>query len=403
MLILALNGVVMITLLSIIWNGNSVEKTFDAAKSLVAKIPSSLAKERDLSAFVATHEAIMDGLVPPRLSINFLEQNGYGNRMYSVITSFVIAVLSERALIVKWENIRPYIREPFKMSFHTFDGPNEFNIDFKPDEVILFPKCDGNWEIKKNLKELIKTRLPPMKAQRVAYVEIEGQFMWICSNPAFYEKLYEFGLVSRPTIDKASGLLNSTTAKNGEKIDAVLRVGFEVGSTFMNKYWTPYENVTSQVNYYYDKFFKDYYVIGLQIRVQFLEGVDFIKVFTDCAFKVEEKMSDDSKRVKWFVTSDSQQVINILRSGYPDKIIQVNGTIGHIDLDDKFFMKTLVDSELLARCQEIIMTGASTFGWLSTMKALHMPLFVEGTPNQTECRRATLEKPPTRLRFSAFK
>ncbi len=42
---------------------------------------------------------------------------GYGNQLYSIVTSFVIAMLSERRLKIKWDEIRPYIEEPFENTF----------------------------------------------------------------------------------------------------------------------------------------------------------------------------------------------------------------------------------------------------------------------------------------------
>ena len=408
-LIVALHGLVVITLLMIILNSSVMQK--QSRQSLTPRYlrltPGSAYGEtynhRSLEAFNNRQRHIMDGQMPLSVSINGVIMNGYGNRMYSVLTSFVIAILTDRALVINWPSIYPFVKEPFYKAFAHFDAStSQFSAAYKPGELFNLSWSHNNWKIKKKLSTLIATQVPVDK-RRILYFHIEAEFFSMCSNPMYFEKLFMYGLVERQTIEAASAILADNNADESAKVEKVLRVGFEVGGNLLRNYWLYQDNVTSLVKHYYDTHFHGSYVIGMQIRTEFLTDTDFVQVFGDCALGIEEKLADDAPNVKWFVTSDGQWAIDLIEKRFPNKLIHVNGSIGHIHSNDPAIPKTLLDNELLALCDEMIMTGASSYGWLAAMKAQRLPLFVRGSPNQTQCFRSTLNSPPTRLdQFACF-
>ena len=414
-------GLVVFTIAAIVLNGTLIHNTYrcafktgvdveeramEEALDLSQITSSKVQSERNLNAYEAIQQEIFAGKRPLKLSINGVWKNGYANRMYSLITSFVIGVLSESALLIKWKKIEAFYQPPFNMTFHDFAGQaSEFNVDYKLDEVHNFTWSANSWRIKKTLDGLVSTEIPRDK-KRIYYFHIEAEFFAICSNPAYYEQLYASGLVERHTIDDAYSVLRNESLKADEatKVDTVLRVGFQVGGNVLRHYWRPTETLASKIDYYYERFFKGFYVIGIQVRVQFLQGAaEFLSIFTECALNVEKYTAAAQGRpVRWFVTSDQQSVIDQLLAKYPDKIVQTNGTIGHIYVSDVGLEKTLLDSELLALADEMITTGASSYGFLAAMKAGRLPLFVQGAFNVTKCQRATLYAPPTTLEFACF-
>ncbi len=71
-------------------------------------------KEIDpLSQFRVIHQEILDGKRPLKVSINGYTCCGYANRLYSMLSSLTIALLTDSAFIVRWNHIKLYIREPF--------------------------------------------------------------------------------------------------------------------------------------------------------------------------------------------------------------------------------------------------------------------------------------------------
>ncbi len=85
-----------------------------------------------------------------------------------------------------------------------------------------------------------------------------------------------------------------------------------------------------------------------------------LQIFLDCAKDIE--LDAGSSSVKWFVTTDSQVLLDKLYAEYGDKIIRVNGTIGHVYESyhlgiERVYEKTILDNELLSLCNEIVITG----------------------------------------------
>ena len=73
-------------------------------------------------------------------------------------------------------------------------------------------------------------------------------------------------------------------------------------------------------------------------------------------------------------------------SQYRDKSIVTNETIGHVDRDVNAYPRTIIDIELLSRCDQLIMTGGSTFGFIAAMKSQRTPYYVNGRANMSACQ-----------------
>jgi hypothetical protein len=52
---------------------------------------------------------------------------GYCNKLYSLISSLFISILTKSAIVIRWNYIDKYIEEPLYLSFFKFNGDNEFN------------------------------------------------------------------------------------------------------------------------------------------------------------------------------------------------------------------------------------------------------------------------------------
>ncbi len=61
----------------------------------------------------------------------------------------------------------------------------------------------------------------------------------------------------------------------------------------------------------------------------------------------------------------------------------------------------LVENELLAKCDEKIVSGGSTFGYVAVFKSGRMPYVVNGKINMTQCVKANLTHPGYRSDFGA--
>ncbi len=85
-------------------------------------------------------------------------------------------------------------------------------------------------------------------------------------------------------------------------------------------------------------------------------------------------------------------------------MIAGNGTLGHIVNNPDAYFRTILDVELLSRCDELIISGGSTFGFVAAMKRKKDPYFVNGNKNMSECLRHELAKPSvTNLNYAVFR
>jgi hypothetical protein len=66
-----------------------------------------------LSRFKRIHEEILTRKRDLKVSINGLANCGYANKLYSMLSSLVIALLTDSAFIVRWNHISLFIDEPF--------------------------------------------------------------------------------------------------------------------------------------------------------------------------------------------------------------------------------------------------------------------------------------------------
>jgi hypothetical protein len=100
-----------------------------------------------------------------------------------------------------------------------------------------------------------------------------------------------------------------------------------------------------------------------------------------------------NKSVKWFVTSDEEDKLSRLIANYSGKIFTSNGTIAHFVSSTKGYLRTLLDIELMSRADEIIITGGSTYGFMSSLKSGKYPLFVNGRVKAKKCERFSFSNP----------
>ncbi len=81
-------------------------------------------------------------------------------------------------------------------------------------------------------------------------------------------------------------------------------------------------------------------------------------------------MKSKYKGVKWYISSDSSDVLNKLVKEFPNKIIIGNGLMGHVEEDPNAYERAILDVELMSRCNELVVTGGTTFGKLKIDESL---------------------------------
>jgi hypothetical protein len=196
----------------------------------------------------------------------------------------------------------------------------------------------------------------------------------------------------------------------GKNQTKFVKVGFEVGGNLLNKLWKPQPNITKEIDRYVNEIFRNHFIIGIQIRSEYITDPIDTKTFLNCANEIEANLTltnqNQNKSVKWFIASDIKHMLDRLANEYPDKIVLSNGSLGHIDLvsHENSYYRAILDVELLSKCDELVLTGGSTFGLVSAMKQLKMPYYINGRINMNKCVRMSMGDPPlTPKKLSVFR
>jgi hypothetical protein len=193
-------------------------------------MPIEWIKDRNLDEYKTLSQKILNGELPLKVHFNAISNVGYGNKMYSVLTSMVYAILTDSVLVIStWgPNIREYIDEPFNRTFYNFSQvENGLNIDYKNEEIVLA-----------NVTTL-QTMAWNKTHARTLYKIIDAVFFGLCSERHYYEKLYEYGLVERETIDE---VIERTLERNNEKYTeqeqfrAFFSIGYEVAGSLLDMF-----------------------------------------------------------------------------------------------------------------------------------------------------------------------
>jgi hypothetical protein len=327
---------------------------------------------------------------------------GYGNRMYVFISSALISILLDCQLVLDWKSKEDlYVEPPLNLfdKVHVNDGFNSTSAN----QIYFLPHASYEFRSVKLIHKLIEKPYElPQNYMRYVHGRVGPLFPEISANVIYYKKLKRYNLARNETLNEAfTALKNNGNYSKNELQRRVLNVAFEVGGNILNKMWTPNEEIKSEIKFYVEKFFSKHFVIGLQMRAgdsNYLdETKDHLK-FIDCALQIEQDhiLKNGNTSFKWFIATDSDRIRKSIFDNFGYKSFTSNGTLAHTDSKTQDgFRRAVLDVELLSKCNEIIVTGGSTFGWLAAMKSLRLPFFVNGRNRMNKCLRSNLTDPPS--------
>ena len=178
----------------------------------------------------------------------------------------------------------------------------------------------------------------------------------------------------------------------------------KAAGNLLNKMWIPKDEIIEQINAHLVKFY-GYFVIGIQLRYYFISDPTDTYTFIKCSLDIERNLTAETsselfdkdfkikyKGIKWFVASDEAKILERLAGEYPDKIILSSGKLGHVNFDHTAYPRTIIDVELLSKCNELIITGGSTFGFVAALKSLKLPYLVYKNWNNSFCAKSSMSQ-----------
>ena len=201
-------------------NTNKPESDENAMFSLFANQSANVTDK--LSVFFRIHETILRQNDSSKKKIVFnggrdgrlagSPTGGYGNRLYSALSSMLIALLLDSQLSIRWTNIHAFIETPlvdlFDMRVNEREGISFFEYRF---ESFYFRGLQP-YEPNKNIERLMRTHVP-YSYLRYFIDYADPLFMEICTNSKYYRKILFYDLARKQTIDAA---LNITTLDSSQ-------------------------------------------------------------------------------------------------------------------------------------------------------------------------------------------
>ena len=318
---------------------------------------------------------------------------GYGNRLYTFLSCFVLGILTDSLVILTaWEETQEFIDFPFN-PFYAAKASSSLDPEFEKSKIFTIFHAPYAWDIKKELDSIMNFNIPKNRA-RFRYGEFEALFMVLCANPNHYERLVYYNLVEHATVQRSIETMKNSSSSRVENNHNLFMIGFEVGANLLNKIVIPKPKIQAIVKDFVKKEFVNRYVIGIQLRTFYLDVERDSLRFINCALQIENEYlsanKNNAKPVKWYVSSDSEDLLNKLVALYPDKVLAAKGAILHVATSPEGYFRTLVDVDLLSKCDEMINTGGSTFGFVAAMKSFRVPYFIDGKKPINKCSRTRL-------------
>jgi hypothetical protein len=154
-----------------------------------------------------------------------------------------------------------------------------------------------------------------------------------------------------------------------------------VGGNLLNKIWLPKADISSEVNRFVNEFFASHFMIGIDIVSENMANPFDTKTLIKCAQEIEANLVNggQNQTVKWFVASDSQNLLDRIVKEYPEKVVFSQGQLGRIEQDSIALRRAILDVELLAKCGKLVLSSGSKNGLLAAMKQLKTPIYFNGT------------------------
>jgi hypothetical protein len=241
---------------------------------------------------------------------------------------------------------------------------NELSYSYKENETVQVPYLTENsFKTTKIISEFWRYN---STSDRFVFNTIAPVFYELASDTRFYATFQSYGFFERSTLEKAFAIINSSTniKTNAHALDTVYRVGFELAHNILKTFWRPKPFIMNRVESFLEAHFKGNFVIGMQLRFQYLKTWNDLILFFECAKSIEANLKH-SKTVKWFISADNEIPVEMIRKIYPGKVPHSFGEIAHVSENLNGYERALVDIELLARSDETIITGGSTFGYIN--------------------------------------
>lgn len=154
------------------------------------------------------------------------------------------------------------------------------------------------------------------------------------------------------------------------KINALYQVGFELAHKILSSFWTPSSYLQSLIDYHIDKYFTNYYVIGVQLELGLFQSSwnDTKQLVIECVETVRKANQVSLNDVKPFLLTSRVEFLDWLEETSFD-FIRIDKSVYDSQMSRNHWLKETLGLELLARSNEMIISGGSIFGFAASIRS----------------------------------
>ena len=185
--------------------------------------------------YLAIHERIIEHKPPP-VKVCFVPTHlyrGFADKLFATVASLTVAMLTDSALVINWPHIDTYVLEPLPHSLRNFTAPNGLNVNHRPEELVGLSTLSTNAG-RRNVSTFVNMSIPS-SAYRLFYDDHHVTFLFqLCANPAYYDKLIEYGLITKKTVDISREVLRNSLFSTDKKFESVLSIGIYIHITHIS-------------------------------------------------------------------------------------------------------------------------------------------------------------------------
>eukprot|EP00466_Bigelowiella_natans_P001743 jgi/Bigna1/140346/aug1.55_g15054 len=320
-------------------------------------------KERHL----AVTESLKANKEPPGHGFIVMQPSGggLGNRELVSISGLALALTTDRVALVDWYGVTS---NDISDVHQVYDSPHGLTLSY-PKLRSLWPSWSG-WKSEK-MYIFDSTNV---------YNQMWGADEMVCTDLKSELKNVK---VLRVITEQYVTSLVTHNPKVRHIFEPLMPNLYQHLSSFFVR---PLSVIADRVEEFYLSHMKENYVIGIQVRRAQNSGHFFLwedqHLFWECALMMASRASRRQQRpVVFFIATDSESVRSeaVQALGKVYQVLTVEMDTRKPDTrGDEGWQNALVDNYVLSRCDDMLVSGGSTFGYVAHGRSDVIPMVVSG-------------------------
>lgn len=310
------------------------------------------------------------------------EGAGFGNRLQAIVSCFLFALITDRALLIDWskDSVKEHWNGEETVAMEPlaefFSNPN-FEWDYAPHKQHL--------ETKVKLGLLSEATVSyRLEDEKHVFASFSGYQGWEEVFPCYDYNMYFPEDIVSIRADNYFAFIISLSPFYRDFVNDIF--GSDIFGTISRFLFRPVPVIQKEIDNFKKQYFGKF-TLGLHVRN--IGGSKLNANQTNLLWQCAQNIrSPKEEGVVWFLSTDNEQTRISAKSLFKDKVVFYNVPISRADPNG--LRAGIIDLFLLSECDDLIVSAASTFSRIAYGLARKLPMIVN-TKNQ--CFRRTSFQP----------